>query len=339
MLVESIALFFSISILFYCLFAGADFGAGILGLFTRGQNDQQELIVHAMGPVWEANHMWLILAIVILFNGFPKAYSALSIQFHIPLVVMLIGIVLRGCAFTFRHYDAIQDYTQRYYTRVFIGSSVLSPLMLGVVAGASILGYRPSSSSFYEFYVAPWLNGFCFSVGAFTCVLFSFLASVYLIGETEKYSLRRVFVKRAQVLNMVAVLSGGAVFAFAEYDGFPLINRFLSDPVSLASMSAATLILIPLWNSLKKHQIVESRIYAVAQVIFILLGWFKLQFPIILAGGDFTRSGSLTIYNSAAGTETLKGLLYALIVGSMAIFPSLAFLLRVFKVSNENPSR
>ena len=105
MLIHSVAFFLGVSLLLYSLFAGADFGAGILEWFT-GKNhrkEQQELITHAMGPVWEANHVWIILAVVILFNGFPRAYSQLSISFHIPLTIMLMGIILRGCAFTFRH--------------------------------------------------------------------------------------------------------------------------------------------------------------------------------------------------------------------------------------------
>src|ERR671918_2405613 len=115
MWVESIAFFLAVSILLYCLLAGADFGAGILEAFLgdRQREEQRQVITHAIGPVWEANHVWLILAVVILFTGFPKAYSALSITFHIPLTLMLVGIILRGCAFTFRHYDAVRDRSQR----------------------------------------------------------------------------------------------------------------------------------------------------------------------------------------------------------------------------------
>src|SRR4029450_7243293 len=141
MLVESIAFFFAVSILFYCLFAGADFGAGILEAFlpSRRRAEQKKVIAHAIGPVWEANHVWLILAVVILFTGFPKAYSVLTITFHIPLTLMLLGIILRGCAFTFRHYDSIRD-RQRYYSAIFVVSSFLTPLMLGVIAGGMLLG-------------------------------------------------------------------------------------------------------------------------------------------------------------------------------------------------------
>src|SRR5919106_3794482 len=134
MWVESIAFFLAVSILLYCLLAGADFGAGILEAFLgdRQREEQRQVITHAIGPVWEANHVWLILAIVILFTGFPEAYSALSVTFHIPLALMLFGVVLRGCTFAFRHYDVVRDRTHRYYSAIFVISSFLAPFMLGV---------------------------------------------------------------------------------------------------------------------------------------------------------------------------------------------------------------
>jgi cytochrome bd ubiquinol oxidase subunit II len=113
--------FLVISLLFYCLLGGADFGAGALELFVPQKNRKrhEELVTKAMGPVWEANHIWLIILIVILFNAFPKVYTQYSIYFHIPLTLMLIGIVLRGCAFSFRQYDALKDNAHRYYTLAF----------------------------------------------------------------------------------------------------------------------------------------------------------------------------------------------------------------------------
>jgi hypothetical protein len=204
MWVETIAFFLAISILLYSLLAGADFGAGILEAFAGKdrREEQREIISHAMGPVWEANHVWLILAVVILFMGFPKAFSALSITFHIPLTLMLFGIVLRGCTFTFRHYDAVRDRSHRYYSALFVISSFLTPLMLGVVAGGALLGATaPLEAGFYAGFVRPWANLFCFSVGVFTCVLFAFLAAVYLIGETRDPAMRGIFTSRAMIAN------------------------------------------------------------------------------------------------------------------------------------------
>src|SRR5687768_13901431 len=103
-----------LSILLYLVLGGADFGAGIIELFTSAKNRSKtrNTLYHAIGPIWEANHMWLIIAIVILFVGFPVIYSEMSTYLHIPLVIMLIGIIARGTAFVFRHYDAVKDEMQ-----------------------------------------------------------------------------------------------------------------------------------------------------------------------------------------------------------------------------------
>ena len=332
MLVESIAVFLAVSLLFYCLFAGADFGTGILEAFLSGRRraEQRKIIAHAMGPVWEANHVWLILAVVILFTGFPKAYSALSITFHIPLTLMLLGIILRGCAFTFRHYDAVQDQSQRYYSAIFIISSFLTPLMLGIVAGATLLGAsRPIEEGFYAAFIQPWANLFCFSVGVFTGVLFALLAAVYLMGETQDSEMKQVFARRALVLNALAIFLGAAVFVAAEIDGLALAGLFIGKALSLASMIGATLLLVPLWIAIRRDAVQSARILVAAQVGLILIGWFRLQFPVII----HSRSDPLTIYTAAAPEPTLRALLYALIAGSAIIFPALAYLLKIFKVS------
>ena len=332
MLVESIAFFLAVSILFYCLFAGADFGAGMLEAFPGVQRREElrDITAHAIGPVWEANHVWLILAIVILFTGFPKAYSVLSVTFHIPLTLMLIGVVLRGCAFTFRHYDVVRDRSQRYYSAIFILSSFLTPLMLGVVAGGTLLGASsPVGEGFYAAFVRPWANLFCFSVGVFTSVLFGFLAAVYLIGETREAAIRGIFVRRAIVLNVLAILAGVAVFIAAEVDGLSLARLFAGRALSLASMAGATIILAPLWIAVRRNRVQMARILVAAQVGLVLIGWFRLQFPVIIN----SKSSPLTIYTAAAPESTLRYLLYALIAGSVLIFPALFYLLKIFKLS------
>jgi cytochrome bd ubiquinol oxidase subunit II len=330
MLVESIAFFLAVSILFYCLFAGADFGAGILEAFlgSRRREEQRTVITHAMGPVWEANHVWLILAVVIVFTGFPKAYSAVSITFHIPLTLMLLGIILRGCAFTFRHYDAVRDRSQSYYSAIFVASSFLTPLMLGVVAGGMLLGaLSPIEDGFYAAFVRPWANLFCFSVGVFTCVLFGFLAAVYLIGETNDREVKSMFVRRALILNAVAIVVGLAVFIAAQVDDLQLARLFVGNSLSLACMIGATLLLIPLWIAIRKDAVQGARAFVAAQVALVLIGWLRLQFPMIIN----SRIDPLTIYTAAAPESTLRYLLYALIGGSVIIFPALGYLLMVFK--------
>ena len=329
MLVNLIAAFLGLSLLFYSVFAGADFGAAILECFlgNKGREGQKKVIDRAIGPGWEANHVWLILAVVILFTAFPKAYSALSVTYYIPLTFLLVGIIFRGCAFTFGHYDVVKDGSQNYYSFFFKASGIMVPFTLGVLAGGLLLG-RGGNGGFASSYLDPWLNLFCFSVGVFTSVLFAFLASVYLVDETLDEKLRRLFSARARAFNMAAVVAGLAVFASAQWDGFPLATRFAAQPLSMACIVLATLILAPLWWTLRVKRVYWARALAALQVVFVLLGWFSLQYPVLLT---IPGVGSLTLANAAAPEATLKYLLYALVPGCLLIFPSLFYLFRVFK--------
>jgi cytochrome d ubiquinol oxidase subunit II len=244
---------------------------------------------------------------------------------------MLIGVVLRGCAFTFRKYDALHDSSQRYYTWAFTIASVLTPLMLGDIAGAIFLGrVAPIGGGFHESYISPWFNLFSFSVGIFACVLFMFLAAVYLVREAHTEDLAKFFSERARTINFVAVVAGALVFVSAEIDGLKLAKLFLSDPITLSCMGLSTLLLFPIWLSLhRKHRIAPA--LAGLQVILILLGWLKLQFPVFLQTREAGDIVQLTIFNSAAPESTLRFLVYALVIGSAVIFPSLIFLLIIFK--------
>ena len=168
--------FLGLSLLLYCLLAGADFGAGVLEIFMGRENRraQREIIDRALGPVWEANHIWLILIVVILFMGFPTVYSRVSTNLHLPLTAMLLGIIARGCSFTFRHYDAVKGRSQRSYTLFFIYSSVWTPFCLGVVTGALVPGgITAAPSGYLEGYVWPWLRPFPLALGGFTVCLFA----------------------------------------------------------------------------------------------------------------------------------------------------------------------
>ncbi len=136
-----VIIFLSFAILLYFLLGGADFGAGIIELFTSDGNKQRtrSTMYHAIGPIWEANHMWVIIAVVILFVGFPEIYSKMCTYLHIPILALLLGIIARGTAFTFRNYDAIKgERTQALYNSIFVYSSFLTPLFLGIIAGSAI---------------------------------------------------------------------------------------------------------------------------------------------------------------------------------------------------------
>lgn len=322
-----VIIFLALSLLAYALFGGADFGAGIIEIFSGHRT--KHTITHAIAPVWEANHIWLILLVVILFMGFPAIYTQMSLYLHIPLVILLIGIVLRGTAFTFRHYDAVQDRSQTYYTIIFMVSSIIAPLLLGVITGALILGrINPEAENFYDAFMAPWFNIFCWVLGIFTCCLFSFLAAVYLIGEAESPDVRDRFFTIARNTNIATVVSGGLVFAAAEWSGLSLMAMFMASGWALVAVVLATISLPLLWWSLVKRRLILPRLLAGFQTLMILGAWFWVQYPVLLR---YQNGEYLGIFNTAAPEATMRQLALALLIGSLLILPALFFLLKTFK--------
>lgn len=325
-----IQFFFATSLLLYVIFGGADFGAGILELFLGKslRNEQRRLISEAIAPVWEANHIWLILAVVILFVSFPSAYTIFSTYLYIPLLAMLVGIVARGCAFTFRHYDTFNKEVYAAYSRTFALASVWTPLCLGIIAGAALRGnIDPTAHDFFASFVAPWLNLFCVAVGVFMVALCAFLAATYLMGEAKESSLKRIFANKAKGALVVMLLAGAAVFAVALGEGFPLVELFFEKPLAAACFLLASLTVIFLWKSLQNFSW-YARYLAAACVGLVLVGWFSVQYPNLL----MMRGGSLTLEGALAPQATQNALVTALLVGSLLIFPALAYLLKIFKL-------
>ena len=275
-------------------------------------------------------HIWLILVVVILFMGFPPIYAEMSRYLHIPLLALLLGIVLRGCAFTFRHYDAIQDGSQFWYTAIFRISSLLTPLFLGMVAGGMLLGRMPAdlSGSYYSLFIAPWFNLYCLAIGIFTTCLFAFLAAVYLIGEASDEEESQAFIKAARYTNLALVAAGGFVFVAAALDGLPLHAIFLSSAGAMAALVLATLSLPLLWRALVRKWVVRSRLLAGFQTLLVLGAWFWVEYPVALR---YANGEALSLYGAAAPPATLTQLALALLVGSLLILPSLYYLLRTFK--------
>jgi cytochrome d ubiquinol oxidase subunit II len=177
------------SLVLYALLGGADYGGGVWDLFAFGRRarEQRELIAHAIGPVWEANHVWLILVVVILFTAFPPAFAVIATALHIPITLLLIGIVLRGTAFTFRTYDVQRDEVQRRWSLIFSIASIITPILLGTILGAVASGdIRVENDVVTSGFLRPWLTPFPLAVGFFALALFAFLAAVYLTVEAEE---------------------------------------------------------------------------------------------------------------------------------------------------------
>jgi cytochrome d ubiquinol oxidase subunit II len=266
--------FLWVAILLYLLMGGADFGAGIIELFTTKKNQERtrRAMYRAIGPIWEANHMWLIIVIVILFVGFPSIYTTMSVNLHIPLVGMLLGIIARGTAFTFRNYDAVTDELQVVYNRIFMYASCVTPLFLGIIAGSAVSGkIDPAEGNYLDAYIFSWLNFFSVAVGLFTVSICGFLASVYLIGETENEQDVQRFKAKARTTNIAAAVAGTLVFIAAKLDGVPLAEWLFGNAVGIAAIAAAMVSLALLWYLLSKGKKIIIRVLAGFQVTMILL--------------------------------------------------------------------
>ena len=319
------------SILLYLLLGGADYGAGIIELFTSRKNKDitRRTLYGAIGPIWEANHMWLIIAIVILFVGFPEIYSTMSVHLHIPLTVMLLGIIARGTAFTFRHYDAVVDDMQQLYNTIFAISSFITPLFLGIIAGSAVSGHiNPQATNFPDAYIFSWLHWFSVSVGLFTVAICGFLASVYLIGETDNDQDRLRFAHKAQFFNIAAVLCGILVFIGAHVEEIPLIDWVFGNWVGRIAIISATLSLVWMWSLLYRGKLSLLRPLAGFQVTMILLTTTYKHFPniVILKGG-----GYLSLLEHSGHEKTMHALGLALLIGSIFILPALFYLIYSFQ--------
>jgi len=326
-----VIIFLWASILLYLLLGGADFGAGIIELFTSKKNRSitRKTLYSAIGPIWEANHMWLIIAIVILFVGFPTIYTTMSINLHIPLTVMLLGIIARGTAFTFRHYDAIEDDMQNLYNPIFEYSSFITPFFLGIIAGSAVSGHiDPKATTFLEAYIFSWLHWFAIAVGLFTVAICGFLASVYLIGETDNDPDRLRFAHKAQFFNIAAVLCGILVFVASYIENIPLIDWVFGNWIGRIAILSATLSLVLMWYLLYQGKIGLLRPLAGFQVTMILLTTTYRHFPniIILKNG-----GYLSLLEHSGQEKTMYSLGMALLIGSVFILPALIYLIYSFQ--------
>jgi cytochrome d ubiquinol oxidase subunit II len=315
------------ALIIYALLGGADYGGGVWDLFAFGKraSAQRALIADAIGPVWEANHVWLILVIVVLFTAFPPAFAAISTALHIPLTLLLIGIVLRGTTFTFRAHDVKRDDVQRRWSLVFSIASIITPLLLGIVLGAIASGtIRVENGVVVSGFLKSWLAPFPFAVGFFALSLFAFLAAVYLTVEASQPELQEDFRMRALIAGFAVGILALAVFLLAG-TAAPTVRAGISRTwwalaLHLGTAAFAIGAFYALWT--RKYRL--ARICAVAQVTLILLGWALTQFPYLV-------EPDMTISSAAAPRATLQLLILTLAAGVLVLFPSYYYLFRIFK--------
>ena len=318
-----------ISLIVYVLTGGADFGGGIWDLFATGPRtkSQRTLITQAIAPIWEANHVWLIVIVVLLFVAFPVAFAAISTALHIPLTLMLIGIVLRGSAFVFRTYDVQSDTTHRRWSRVFAVASVITPVMLGITLGAVASGaihVDIESGQVDTDFISAWFAPFPFAIGFFTLTLCALLAAVYLTLETDDSELQEDFRHRAFIAAVSVGVMAGVSFILSA-DGAPTIRRGLANaawsiPFQILTGVVALWAIWAIWN----RQFRLARILVPIQVTLIIFGWGLAQYPYLV-------TPDLTFSNTAAPDTVLRPVLIVLSVGIVLLVPAFWYLYTVFK--------
>jgi cytochrome bd ubiquinol oxidase subunit II len=305
----------------YAVFAGADFGSGFWALLAGGGERGKRaraLIDWAIGPVWEANHVWLIFALVTLWTGFPEAFASVMSTLFIPLCLAALGIVLRGAGFAF-HRIADRRTGRRLAEAAFAVASVLTPFFMGTVVGAVASGRVPVGNAKGD-PVTSWLNPVSLVIGALFVAAGAYLAAVFLVSDARRFGdprLERYFTVRALVAAVVAgLIAVGGVFALRDdaryvYDGLTSEGR----PFVLASLACGLLALALLWRGARRG----VRPLAVGAVVTVIWGWGAAQFPYLLPT-------SLTIEEGAGASQTLTTVLIVFGVAVVVVLPALALL-------------
>ncbi len=315
-------------LLAYALFGGADFGAGFWDLMaggTRRGREQRALIEHSLGPVWEANHVWLIFVLVVLWTAFPTAFASVASTLYIPFTLAAFGIIARGAAFAFRK-TVTSLGLQRFLGASFAVSSVVTPYFLGAIVGGVASGRVPPGIAAGNV-INSWVNPTSALGGVLAVGTCAYLAAVFLCGDArregatalaERYRTRALVtaaVVGAVALGGIAVLRADAPLLFDGLTGRGLPAIALSVAAGLVSIG-----LLATWRY------TPARVTAAMAVVAVLCGWAAAQYPYVLPP-------ALTIQEAAAGRATLLALLIALLVGGLIVIPALAYLFVLFQRS------
>jgi cytochrome d ubiquinol oxidase subunit II len=316
----------------YALFAGADFGAGVWDLLAGGAErgaPQRRLIEHSLGPVWEANHVWLIFVLVVLWTAFPPAFAAIASTLYIPLTLAAFGMIARGSAFAFR--KTVSSFgLRRFFGAMFAFSSLVTPFFLGAVAGGVASGRVPPGIAAGDI-LTSWLNPTSILGGVLAVLVCSYLAAVFLCsdavreGATFVLPAMRVRALGTALLVGVVALIGIAVLrsdAPVLFDG--LIGRGLPLIVISALAGLASIVLVV------GRSYVLARVAAAAAVTAVVWGWAAAQYPYLLIP-------QMTIEGAAAGRATLLAMLVSLLIGSLFLVPALWYLYSLFQGSSARP--
>jgi cytochrome bd ubiquinol oxidase subunit II len=304
----------------YALFGGADFGGGFWDLIAgdekRGERPRA-LVQRSLTPVWEANHVWLIFILVVLWTAFPEAFGAVMSTLYVPLALAAVGIVLRGAGFAFR--KSIRSFqARRAMGAAFALSSVLTPFFMGTVVGAVAAGSVPAGGDGDAF--TSWIAPLPLLTGALFVASGAYLAAVFLVSDAGRAGapdLEGYFARRALTAALAAgALALGGIFALRAdaryvYDG--LTSEGL--PLVVVSAACGLAVLVMLLRGARRG----LRPLAAGAVVAVIWGWGVAQFPYLLPT-------SLKISQSAAPDPTLDAVLIVFVIAALVVLPALGLL-------------
>jgi cytochrome bd ubiquinol oxidase subunit II len=339
----------------YTVLAGADFGAGLWTLLAVGGSASARRLRdearHAMGPVWEANHVWLIFVLVIAWTAYPVAYGSITSTLAAPLLIAAIGIIFRGAAYALR--GALDE--SRFAEYLFALSSVLTPFALGTAVGAIAIGRVPVGNAAGN-PVTSWLNPACVLIGALAVVFSGYLAAVYLAADSVRASkvtgevvgaggvagtgevagagrgaggvaatgagggdgtLASAFRRRALVAGLVCGALALAGLLVMRRSGLNLTHGVALGLVCVSAVAGLATLLLCWW-----YRFGLARVTAALAVAAVVVGWAAGQAPRLLPG--------LTVAQAAAGRSTLVALIVAVGCGALVLVPSLGLLYTLF---------
>ena len=310
-----------VGILAYALFGGADFGAGFWDLVAGGPargERARSLIEHAISPVWEANHVWLIFSFVVLWTCFPEAYASITLTLFVPLSIAALGIVLRGSGFAFRK-AVTKTSSRRNFGAAFAASSILVPFCFGAVVGAIASGRVPTGGQAGDPW-SSWINPTSILGGVLAVTMAAYLASVYLVWDARRLSdggmveyFRRRAVGAAIVAGVVAAVGIVVLRADARYIFDGLTSRAL--PIVIVSTIAGAASLVLLVRGAHRG----ARILSALAVLALVAAWGVAQW-------DYILPETLTVAQAAAPSGTITAVLVATALAVVLLGPSFALL-------------
>ncbi len=320
-----------LALFIYTIFGGADFGAGMLELFAVGESGprQETLIDSSIGPVWESNHVWLIFLLVVFFTAFPPAFAAINVVLFIPLLLAVIGIVLRGSSFVFKTHGSIQrNRNVRILSRTFSVASIMTPFFLALTGAAIASGVIviQNKSQVVTNTGSDWLTPFTLTIGAMALTLCVTISAIYLTVEATsrgEKELAEAFRQRGLIAGALTAALGLLGLILSPSEAPSLWHGMLDKaiPVVIVTMLVGVAAAAALW--FKRYG--WARILIVAEAALLLLSWGVSQYPYIIPP-------DVTAANASSPQETQTFLLVGIIIALIIVIPSLWYLFYVFKL-------